>query len=201
LANALEVGKRESNRLLLAAGLKPTFHETGIDSADLAPYRQALDRLLVAHDPYPAMVLDRHWNVVLANRSALILFGRDLVGVSFVRDALANPAAAASIVNWPEVAWAGVDRVRRHRDRDPFDPQLQDLVREAEAALSGVDRPSTAADVTVCPEFLINGSVVRTIAMVARFDPADDITLDELRVELMYPMDADAERFFRTATT
>ena len=48
----------------------------------------------------------------------------------------------------------------------------------------------------VCPWFRVGGQVVRTIAMVARFDHTDDVTLDELRVELMYPLDADAERFF-----
>jgi hypothetical protein len=50
----------------------------------------------------------------------------------------------------------------------------------------------------VCPWFRVSGQVVRTIAMVARFDHIGDVTLHELRVELMYPLDADAERFFRT---
>ena len=50
----------------------------------------------------------------------------------------------------------------------------------------------------VCPWFRFGGQVVRTIAMIARFDHTADVTLDELRVELMYPLDEDAERFFRT---
>jgi transcriptional regulator with XRE-family HTH domain len=197
LASALDVGLRESNQLLRAAGLKAAFREAAIDSDDLAPYRQALDRLLAAHDPYPAMALDRHWNIVLANRCAMALFGDGLVGTNFVRDALTNPASAAMIVNWPEVAWAGLDRLRQHRENVPFDAELHDLVRQAEAALSEVDRPPSTGDVTVCPEFLVNGTVVRTISMVARFDVAADITLAELRVELMYPRDDEAERFFR----
>jgi hypothetical protein len=196
LAAALDVGPRESNQLLRAAGLKAAYREDPIDSADLAPYRLALDRLLAAHDPYPAMVLDRHWNVVLANRCATALFG-DVVGGNFVRDAVTNPASAAMIVNWSEVAWAGVDRLRQQAQREPFDFDLRELVREAEAALREVERPSSAGDLTVCPEFLVDGAVVRTISMVARFDLAADITLAELRVELMYPRDVDAERFFR----
>jgi hypothetical protein len=63
--------------------------------------------------------------------------------------------------------------------------------------LDAVERPSSTSDVTVCPELLVNGTVVRTISMVASFDHAADITLAEVRVELMYPRDADAERFFR----
>jgi transcriptional regulator with XRE-family HTH domain len=149
LATALDVGLRESNQLLRAAGLKPLSREARIASADPAPYRLALDRLLAAHDPYPAMALDRHWNVVLANRCATVLFG-DVVGSNFVRDAVTNPASAAMIANWPEVvAWAGVDRLRQQAQREPFDAELRELVREAEAALYEVERPSSAGDLSV----------------------------------------------------
>jgi transcriptional regulator with XRE-family HTH domain len=197
LATALQVDLRESNQLLRAAGLKAVYEEAAIDSAGLAPYRRALDGLLAAHDPYPAMVLDRHWTVVMANRCATSLFGRALVGSNFVRDVLTNPASAVMVINWSEVAWAGLDRLRQQADRDPFDGKLHNLVRAAEVALEAVPRPPLTNDVTVCPELLIDGTVVRTISMVGRFDPAADITLAELRVELMYPRDADAERFFR----
>ena len=179
LATALDVGLRECNQLLRAAGLKAEYREAAIDSSDLAPYRRALDGLLAAHDPYPAMVLDRHSDVVLANRAARSLFGDGLVGTNFVRDVLTNPASAAMVVNWSEVAWAGLDRLRQQAERDPFDGELHDLVRTAEVALDAVERPSAVSDMTVCPELLVNGTVVRTISMVARFDLAADITLAE----------------------
>jgi hypothetical protein len=57
------------------------------------------------------MVLDRHWTVVLANRGTRSLFGDGLVGTNFVRDVLTNPASAAMVVNWSEVAWAGLDPI------------------------------------------------------------------------------------------
>ena len=122
-----------------------------------------------------------------------------MVGSNFVRDALANPDVAETIVNWPEVAWAGLDRLRQQVRQAPFDGELHSLVATAEAALDGVSRPPpTGAGLMVCPWFRVGGQVVRTIAMVARFDHIGDVTLDELRVELMYPLDEDAERFFRT---
>jgi hypothetical protein len=69
----------------------------------------------------------------------------------------------------------------------------------AEAALADVPRPLSATPaLLVCPLFRVGDQVIRTIAMVARFDHPAEITLDELRVELLYPMDEDAERFFRT---
>jgi transcriptional regulator with XRE-family HTH domain len=200
LADALDVGAREFNELLHAAGLPGSYPHAALDDPDLAPYRAAIDRMLDAHDPYPAMVIDRHWNVILANPSCSRLFGPQVVGGNFVRDSLANPAAAQAIVNWPEVAWAGLDRLRHHLRRWPFDQELRRLVTLAESALAGVPRPAPAEPaLTVCPWFRVGDRVVRTIAMVARFDPVAEVTLDELRVELMYPLDEAAERFFREA--
>jgi len=110
LADALGVGLRESNEMLNAAGLPAPYPRADLDSTDLAPYRAAIDRMLHAHEPYPAIVIDGHWNVVLANRASAALFGAGVVGGNFVRDWLTNPAAAGAIVNWPEVAWAGLGR-------------------------------------------------------------------------------------------
>jgi hypothetical protein len=76
---------------------------------------------------------------------------------------------------------------------------LAELVAAAEETLSAVPRPTTSPDALVCPWFRVGESVVRTMSMVVRFEPAVDITLDELRVELMYPMDDDADRYFRDA--
>lgn len=196
LCDALRVGLREANQLLNAAGLPASYPHLPIDSPNLAPYQSAIDRMLQAHEPYPGMVVDAHFNVILANQACLTVLGAR-PGSNFVRDSLANPAAAQAIVNWPEVAWAGLDRLRRQLDRTPFDDELRGLVALAEAALSGVDRPAAQeSGLVVCPWFRVGDEVVRTIAMVARFDSVAEVTLDELRIELMYPLDAAAERFF-----
>jgi transcriptional regulator with XRE-family HTH domain len=199
LADALGVGLRGANDLLHAAGLPATYPQADLDGPDLAPYRAAIDRMLHAHEPYPAMVVDGRWNVIFANRPCSVLFGPHVVGSNFVRDSLANPAAAQAVVNWPEVTWAGLDRLRHQLGRTPFDEELRGLVALAETALAGVARPATPeSGLVVCPWFRVGNEVVRTIAMVARFDPVAEITLDELRIELMYPLDEAAERFFRT---
>jgi transcriptional regulator with XRE-family HTH domain len=199
LAEALGVGLRECNQLLYAAGLPATYRQAHLDSPDLAPYRAAIDRMLHAHEPYPAMVVDAHWNVIFANRACAALFGPHVVGSNFVRDSLANPAAAQAIVNWPEVAWAGLDRLRHHLVQAPFDDELRALVALAEASLAGVARPSPAeSGLVVCPWFRVGDEIVRTIAIVARFDPVAEVTLDELRIELMYPLDAATDRFFHS---
>jgi transcriptional regulator with XRE-family HTH domain len=197
LADALDVGPRETNRLLHAAGLPASYPQATLDGADLGPYRASIERMLAAHEPYPGMVLDGYFTVLLANDACARLFGSDLVGANFVRDALTNPATAGMIVNWAEVAWSGLDRLRRLLDRHPFDEDLLALVAAAEAALDTVPRPTTEPGVVVCPTFRIGDIEVRTVAMVARFDQPAEVTLDELRVELIYPFDDAANRFFR----
>ena len=198
LGEALGVSLRERNQLLHAAGLPAAYPEAGMQSPDLAPFRAALDTLLQAHLPYPAMVLDGHWTVVLANAASARLYGGDVVGANIVRRFMGDPAAQQAIVNWPEVAWAGLDRLRHQRDRAPFDEQLAELVGQAEAALSGIARPDTPSpDLVVCPWFRVGGQVVKTIGIAARFDATAEVTLDELRIELAYPLDEASDRFFR----
>src|SRR6266849_9204957 len=67
LAEQLQVPVRERNHLLLAAGYAPAFPERSLEDPELAPVREALDRILTGHEPYPAIVVDRYWNVVAAN--------------------------------------------------------------------------------------------------------------------------------------
>ena len=200
LADCLGTGLREANELLHAAGLPAAYPHAELGGADLAPYRAAIETLLAAHEPYPGMVLNGHWTVVAANRPCRTLFGPTVVGSNFVRDALTDPGAAATMVNWAEVAWAGLDRLRADQRRAPFDPELTELVALAEAALAEVPRPEpTTPALLVCPWFRVDGQIIRTVGMVARFDHPAEVTLDEVRVELMFPIDEVAERFFRTA--
>jgi hypothetical protein len=198
LGEALEVPLRERNQLLHAAGLPAAYPQADIRGPDLAPHRAALDSLLRAHLPYPGMVLDPYWTVVLANPACDRLYGGDVVGANIIRRFLSDPTARRSVVNWAEVAWTGLDRLRHQLDRAPFDDHLANLVQLADTALHDVPRPSQpTAEPVLCPWFRIDGQVIKTIGIAARFDPTTEITLDELRIELTYPLDATAEAFFR----
>ena len=70
LARALDVPLRERNQVLLAAGYAPQYRETGLDDAAMAHISAALDRMLEHHEPDPAVVMDRHWNLLRANAAA-----------------------------------------------------------------------------------------------------------------------------------
>ena len=197
LADVLDVPLRDRNALLNAAGLPPAYPHAEVGAPRPEPFRRAIDRLLDAHLPYPALVIDAHSNVVAANRACTTLFGEGLVGSNMVELYLADGAARA-IVNWAEVASAALGRLRGQLHESPLDETLRSQVTFAEAALSDLPPPPQDVEqsLVICPWFRIGETVIRTIVIAARFDSAIDITLDELRIELIYPQDDTAERFF-----
>ncbi len=197
LADVLDVPLRERNALLHSAGLPPAYPQAEVGAPQLEPFRRAIDRLLDAHEPYPALVIDGHSNVVAANRACTVLFGEALVGSNMVERYLDHGAAGA-IVNWTEVASAALARLRSQLHQSPLDDALRSQVTRAEAALADLPPPDGVEhNLVVCPWFQIGETVIRTLVIAARFDSAVDITLDELRIELIYPQDDTAERFFR----
>jgi hypothetical protein len=114
---------------------------------------------------------------------------------------LTDPGMRQAVVNWPEVARAALARLHRQLLQAPLDDRLRALVGCAEDAVG--DLPlSDAGEVdglVVCPWFRAGDEVIRTITQTAWFDTAIAIMLDDLCIELIYPQDATAERFFRAA--
>jgi hypothetical protein len=141
--------------------------------------------------------MTRHWNVTMANRGCAQLVGAELVGANLVPRYFGDPSAADAIVNWADVAWAGVTRLRDQVEASPFDDELRALLTLAEAAVGdGAPPPPAENGLVVCPHFRVGGKVIRTVGMVMRFDTAVELTLDELRIELTYPADETARQFF-----
>lgn len=196
LGDALQIPLRERNRLLEMAGLAATYPEGDLDADDLAPFQRVIDRLLDSHDPYPGFVVDRHWDMIDANRGA----ERFLAGIqerNTVR--LVLGALRPAIENWQEVAVALLDRLSADLMRFPDDAALQGLHEEVEAALGTGPLPlDRSIGRVICPRFCIGGALVRTITVAARFESVADVTLDEVRVELVYPEDETSAQFFRS---
>ena len=101
LAEHLDVPLRERNALLLAAGYAPVYRERSLDDAEMDPVRDALDRVLSGHEPYPAVIVNRRWDVVAANAgAALYVAGKAeslRAGVEAARQVLGSGAAAAKL--------------------------------------------------------------------------------------------------------
>ncbi|MFZ2501270.1 MAG: helix-turn-helix transcriptional regulator [Nocardioides sp.] len=195
LAEALDLPLREHNQLLHAAGLAHAYPESGLESEDLAAFRSVVDRVLSGHEPYPAFAIDGHWNIVRANAAAETLLApteeRNVVRLTYAgpwRDRIAN---------FEDLAPAGLARLQAEAARFPHDEVLGELVELAALAVRGLPRPAVDPSLRVlCPHFRVGDEVVRTISVVAQFGSPLDVTLDELRIELIHPADDHARRFF-----
>jgi transcriptional regulator with XRE-family HTH domain len=203
IAEALDLPLRERNAILVAAGIGPAYAELPLRAPAVAPFRQAVDRLLEGHEPFPALVVDRWWDIVTVNRAAQRLLAIDLEQPLNALDLFFGPhSLRESIENFAEVAPTFVVRLRREVAEAGADERLAALLERAEGLVRGLE-PSTSAaadtgDLVVCPRFIVGDQVLNTVSMVARFGSAREVTLDELRVELIFPADAAAEAFFRT---
>ena len=199
LAEHLEVPLRERNTMLLAAGYAPRYPQTPLDGEAMASVRQALTDLVRAHDPYPAVVVDRVWSVVMTNQGAQGL----LTGVAehllqpplnSYRITLHPDGMAPSIENFAEWAHHLLGTLER-QVAATRDSRLGDLLAEVlaypnVAALDPSWRTRDAAPTVVVPLRLRVGDDVQSwFSTNTSFGTPVDITLDELHVELFHPAD------------
>jgi transcriptional regulator with XRE-family HTH domain len=136
LARVLDVPIRERNQILLAAGYAPLYAEAGLAAEEAEQVRAALDRMLAAHEPYPAVVMDRHWDVTDTNASAAALFawllGADRDGPANVIRLFFDPHGLRPHVdNWHAAAEALIQRVHREAVGGVPDARTLELLDEA----------------------------------------------------------------------
>lgn len=197
LADALDVPLRDRNRMLVAAGLPARHRETPLGDEELSPFRRMIELLLARHEPYPAFVFDHQHRLVQSNEAAKRLFpgadGHGWIDLSF---APGSPLREAT-ENFAEVAWSTLDLMRREAGH--LTPGSHPAIEKLERCLEGVPRPALHDDQRVlCPRIRFGDRVVKTFSTVARFGAARDVTLQELRVELVFPADAESAAFFES---
>ncbi|MEV0004655.1 helix-turn-helix domain-containing protein [Micromonospora sp. NPDC050980] len=195
LAESLDVPLRDRNALLLAAGYAPAYPANGFDGSDLAAVRTALERVLVGHQPFPAVVVDRAGTLLLANTAFTALTApaapRLLAPPVNVPRLLLHPDGLAPlIVNRDEWTWHVIDRLRAESVRDP-DPRLVALVAELAALVP--DRPREPGPdyvgFAVPLRLRHDGGELRLMTTLTRFGTAVDVALAELRMEAFLPAD------------
>ena len=196
LAERLDVPLRERNVLLVAAGFAPAFPNRALDDHALTAARQAVETVLKAHEPYPALAIDRHWNLVAANRMvAPLLHGvapsllaqpLNVLRVSFHPEGI-----APRILNLAE--WCAHLLERLHRQCEATaDPILVALQQE----LKGYPIPArktpghVSSEMVLVPLQIRMGSeVLSFISTTMIFGTPVDVTLSELAVETFFPAD------------
>ncbi len=199
LAEQLEVPVRERNQLLLAAGHAPTIPERSLADPELAPVREALDLILTGHDPYPAVVVDRGWNLVAAN-SAMARMATWVdpallePPVNVMRVGLHPRGLARWTVNRGEVRAHFLGRLA-HQVAITGDESLVALLAEVTSYPAPEDHPAreTAASHILTPLMQMrspDGDELSFFATVATFGTAVEVTTSELSIELTFPADA-----------
>jgi transcriptional regulator with XRE-family HTH domain len=195
LAEALELPLRERNVLLASAGYAPVYTETGLDHPSLEAVREAVDRVLDGHNPYPAVVTNRHGELISSNRAFAALtegVSRDLFAppVNVPRLLLHPDGLAPRIANLDEWGWHIVDAVRQQALRNP-DPKLEALATELAEMVPAMKAPTPEYAGFAVPLRLQWGKdELRLLSTLTHFGTAVDVTVAELRLEAFLPADA-----------
>ena len=207
LAEQLDVPLRERNELLLAAGYAPAYGSRDLDEPVMDSVRDALERLLAGHEPYPALAVDRHWGMVAANRAVALLtagVAADLLEppVNVLRLALHPAGLAPRIANFPQWRAHLLERLGRQAVRSG-DPALAALHDELAAYPAGGAAPASdpdAAEIAVPLRVRHGEHELTFISTVTTFGTAVDITVSELSIESFFPADATTAALLRAAS-
>jgi transcriptional regulator with XRE-family HTH domain len=203
----LGVPFRERNRLLLAAGHAPAYPERSLDDPELAPVREALDLVLSGHEPYPAVAVDRAWNMVAANSAMLRLTeGLEIAPelleppINVIRIGLHPRGLGPLMVNLGDWHAHWVTHLE-HQVAATKDARLAALLEEIVAY--PVPEPERDAASGIAAEEMLgpvrmrapDGGELAFFGMFAGFDTPFEVTTSELAIELLFPADrATAER-------
>ena len=207
IAGALDIPLRERNQLFLAAGFAPMYADEAWNAGEMAAVTRALARVLQQHEPFPAVVMDRYWNVLMTNDAAPRFFNAfvDLAARPVPRNLLHlmfDPAGMRPhLANWSSASKGLLERVRREAVGHVLDERTHELIDELLAYPDMVEDNTTPADETSLPvvplSFIKNGRTLNYFSMVSTVGTPLTIAAQELRVECMFPVDEATETLHR----
>jgi len=190
--------------MLLAAGYSPQYGEHPLEDSLLSPARTALNLLLQAHEPYPALVVDRHWNIVSANRALGPLMSNvdpQLLKppANALRISLHPLGLAPYIVNLHEWRHHLLERLRRQFriSRDPaLDTLLKELSGYAPSAgeLPQAKNDSLASEIALPLKLRTQRGVLSLLSTITTFGTPVEVTLSEVSLEAFYPADLESAK-------
>ncbi|AFY96113.1 helix-turn-helix domain-containing protein [Chamaesiphon minutus] len=212
LATVLEIPLRQQNLLLSAAGYAPIHTETDLSAPETIQVRKALDLILDRHDPYPAFAIDRYWNLLLTNQGATRLLGAFIAPerlhgifyadgkINILRVMFHSQGLRPFIVNWESIASHALQRLHREtlleRDSDSSMTLLNELISDPDIErIWQTERRSTAQHALLLSLHLRRDDLeLKFFSTIATLGTPYDITLQELRLECLFPADEATER-------
>lgn len=212
LGIALDIPLRERNVMLLAAGYAPAYRERRLSDPELAAVKQALDFMLAQQAPYPALVVDRLWNLVMANAPASMMMswllempnGAPLPreGVNVLKLMLDPNGVRKHLQNWEDVCADLLHWIQREAMSDGPGSEAANLLGEL-AALPGISETTRLAnlDARALPflpmQIRKNGVALNLFTSIATMGTPHDVTVHELRIESFFPADEATAHWFR----
>jgi transcriptional regulator with XRE-family HTH domain len=214
LSEALELPLRERNRLLASSGFISLYKERSLDHSEMKAINDALALSLFHHEPYPAIVVDRNWNMIMCNDSTTRFLGLlgdpekiwQKVGCrsnkNIYRLTFHSSGMKPLISNWLDLAKTLLSRLHREANADPENNELNILLKDMIQA-SGIDMSAHTSEephslAPIIPmEITLGNMTLKMVSMISSFGTAQDITTEELKVETFYPMDDITISFFK----
>ena len=204
LAESLHLPLRERNRLLETGGFARVFTETPLAADEMSRVRSVLQFILDRHSPYAAVVLDRFSNCLMGNQSAGLIMSRLVephllpAGGNMLRAVFHPDGLRRWIVNWPEVGAHLLDRAEReltHPTTDATGARLLEEIRGYGGVPSAVDRAAHVrpGDLLLPVHIRHDGLELRLFSTIMTLGTPHDVTLQELRIETLFPADEESE--------
>lgn len=209
LAEALDLPLEARNRMLLAAGFAGIYPKRPIDATGMAPVREALSRILAQHEPFPAFVVDRAWNLLLHNdatpRMLAALGGMEAMAArvggppNLLKMTLHPEGLRPFIANFDEIAAPLLSRTAREALEHPgVDAVLQEVLRYPGLPVRGRQVEWGEPMLPILPTcFRVGELEIRLFTTLTSFGTPLDVTADELRIECLFPADAASEAILR----
>ena len=199
VSDALNIPLRERNLLLLASGFAPQYSEQSMDAEQMTIVTRAINRMLEQNEPHPALVLDRHWNVIRTNEAAPRFFGSfvDLEARPKPRnllDLMFDPEGMRPFVEaWEMVAAGLLQRLRREAVGQVMEHGLRELLERLRQypGVAALKPPLTPQSPVLSITFRRGDERFSYFSLITTIGMPQCITAQELRVECMFPTDAD----------
>lgn len=199
LASALTLTMRDTNALLLAAGLQEAFDEKPLTDDEMKPVNRIIEKVLKNHEPFPAWAIGSGLRFLSSNSAAEKVFP-NLVGIEpkiFIEQ-ICGPSNPVEEKERAYIIHQTLNGLKKEAFHYPH-PAIPELISQVEEYAKHVDEPPLLLESPImCPTIMVDGKEVRTLSTAMRFDKGVNVTMSEIRIELIYPADDESEEILRS---